>query len=876
MRSEPKPATASPEPSSHRRHWFEDLCRDVPYAFRGLLRTPGFTGAAILTLALGIGVTTAVFSVVNTVLLEPLPYKDADRLVRIVERAAPRNATGPLLRRTSMTWTEFSEWGARTTMLTDLVYTVSPPITLMPTPTGSVRLTGSLVSANIFSALGASARLGRTLDARDQLPGSDVVVISSGAWERYFQSDPAIIGRTMPLKTLGPEAGFLTGTPLTVVGVMPQRFDYPLPNGDFWVPITQDSPARSRLGGTVIARLRDGVSIQAATDEANAIGDGLRPKPTSGPLSKPLPSGARRFDVEGIKEQVVASSRPALRVLAIAVVAVLLIVCGNVASLLLARGSGRQREMAVRLAIGATRERVVRQLLAESLVLAVIGGVLGAVLAVGSVQVLRDFAAPNAPGPFQISFGGAMLPRLHEVAIDARLLALAIGLAAITAVLVGIVPALRMSRTDQVQAMNQRGAGSQGGARTDLRLRGALVVGQVAMATILLVGAGLLINSFARLSRLDPGWNPSGVLTFYLVMPQDYSTTRKAALIEELLADLRRLPSVQHAGFTYAGPLLGLVDLFGVFVPPGRTPEEMRDNPDNPHVRAVSHDYLQTMGVRLVAGRWLEASDDGGAPPVIVVNRIVMRKLFNNQNPVGQLVHMDGRMDLPPQQIVGVVEDMRQARLDQEPMPQTFVDYRQMLALTQARNLPTPVQERLAFGFLSFVVHTDGDPAALMPTVRSLVGRVDPAAGIDAMLPMEQLVHSSLTRQRFYAMLLGFFAVIATALGAVGIYGVLAYAVSQRTQEIGVRMALGAQRSEVMTLVLRRGLVLAAAGIVIGVAGAIGLTRYMSGMLFNLTPLDPTTYVAVTTLFALVALLASYLPARRATKLDPMMALRRE
>jgi hypothetical protein len=294
-----------------------------------------------------------------------------------------------------------------------------------------------------------------------------------------------------------------------------------------------------------------------------------------------------------------------------------------------------------------------------------------------------------------------------------------------------------------------------------------------------------------------------------------------------------------HAGFTYAGPLLGLVDLFGVFVPPGRTPEEMRDNPDNPHVRAVNHDYLQTMGVRLVAGRWFEASDDGGAPPVIVVNRTVMRKWFNNQSPVGQLVHMDGRMDLPPQQIVGVVEDMRQARLDQEPAPQIFVDYRQMLVLTQSRNLPTAVQERLAFGFLSFVVHTDGDPAALMPTVRSLVGRVDPAAGIDAMLPMEQLVHSSLTRQRFYAMLLGFFAVIATVLGAVGIYGVLAYAVSQRTQEIGVRMALGAQRSEVMTLVLRRGLVLAAAGIVIGVAGAIGLTRYMSGMLFNLTPLDP-------------------------------------
>jgi len=468
-----------------------------------------------------------------------------------------------------------------------------------------------------------------------------------------------------------------------------------------------------------------------------------------------------------------------------------------------------------------------------------------------------------------------MLPRLHEIGVDGRLLALAMALAAITALVVGALPAFRMSRIDHAQVMNYRGAGGQGGARRgDTRARSVLVVMQMIVATILLVGASLLINSFNRLARVDPGWNASGLLMFYLVMPQDYSTARKAALIDTLLTELRRQPDVRGVGYTYAGPLLGIIDRLGVFVPLGRTPAEMRDSPDNPHIRAVSHDYLQTMGARLVSGRWFEPGDDAAAPPVIIVNRTVVRRLFNNEDPVGRLVHMDGYMEQPPQQIIGVVEDMRQSRLDAEPTPQMFADYRQLLAMTQARKLPTAVQERLSFGFLSFFVRTDRDPATLMPAVRSLVARVDSAAGIDVMLPMEQLVASSLTRQRFYAILLGLFAAIATLLGAIGIYGVLAYAVGQRTQEIGIRMALGAERGTVLRMVLRRGIVLTAIGIVLGLAGAAGLTRYLSGMLYDLTPLDPPTYAAVATLFATVALVASYLPARRATQVDPVVALR--
>jgi putative ABC transport system permease protein len=857
--------------------WLDDVRRDVTYAARGLGRNPGFATAAVVTLALGIGATTAVFSVVNAVLLRPLPYTDSDRLVRIVERLPARNANTPPGRRSGMTWTEFSEWRARTTTLSAMAYAVTPPITLMPTASGSARLSGALVSSDTISMLGGRALLGRTLDARDGAAGSSVVVLSAGAWHRYFQADPDIVGHTIALKTLGFEAGFLDGTPRTVVGVMHPSFDFPSPPLDFWTPISEDSAARRTSAGGVIARLRDGESIQAATDEANAIGEGLRPKPTSGPPSQPLPPGVRRFDAEAVKEQVVAPSRPALRVLTIAASILLLIVCANVANLLLTRGTTREREIAVRLAVGASRGRVLRQLIAESFVLAVVGGLLGAALAVGGVALVRSFGSPHAQGAFQISFGGAMLPRLHEIVVDGRVLGLAIAVALVTALFVGIVPAFKLSGTDCVHALGSRGAGGQGGAtRGDLRLRDVLVVGQLAMATMLLVGASLLINSFSRLSRVEPGWNASGVLTFYLVMPQDYSTARKAELIERLINELRALPRVQSAGFTYAGPLLGLVDLFGTFVPQGRTPDEMRGNPDNPQIRAVSYDYLQTMGVRLIAGRWFDARDDAAAPPVIIVNRRVVQRLFGNENPVGRLVHLDGRMEFAPQEIVGVVDDMRQARLDQEPAPQMFVDYRQVLALTRARKFSTAVQERLAFGFLSFVVRTSGEPAELMPVVRSLVARVDPSAGIDVMLPMEEIVGSSLARQRFYALMLGIFAAIATALGAIGTYGVLAYAVACRTNEIGIRMALGAQRGDVLRLVIRRGLILAVIGIVLGLAGAARLSRSLTAMLYGLRPLDPTTYLAVTSLFAVVTALASYIPARRAAKVDPMDAIRCE
>jgi putative ABC transport system permease protein len=655
---------------------------------------------------------------------------------------------------------------------------------------------------------------------------------------------------------------------------MAPEFDYPMPYCDYWAPIAVASPVRSWPGsGLVIARLSHDVSTVVATDEANVIGEALRPKPTSGPLSRPLPEGARRFEVEPMKELTIAASRPALSMLALAVGVVLLIACANVATLLLARGTARHREVAVRLALGASRSRIARQLLTESVILTTIGGSVGVLFAVGGVRLLRSLASPNAQGPFRIPWGGDMIPRLHEVAVDGRMLAIAVGLSAFTALVISVLPVWRLSRTQYVQAMGARAAS---GGRNDTRLRNLLVAGQVGLATVLLVGAGLLVNSFGRLTRVDPGWNASGLLTFYLAAPQEYTTQRKAMLVDELLMELRRTPGVQAAGFTYAGPLMGLIDSVGKFVPAGRTPEDMPDLSTGPYIRSVSHDYLQTMGVRLLSGRWLEPRDDAGAPPVIVINRSLARLFFGSEDPVGRMVHVDGRMDLPPQQIVGVVGDMQQGRLDQKLTPQFFVDYRQVLALTQARQEPVPVQERLAFGFLSFVVRTDGDPARLMTTMPSLIARVDSNVGIDAMLPMDQLVASSLTRQRFYAAVMGVFAVIAVLLSAVGVYGVLAYAVGQRTREFGVRTALGAGSRDVLAMVLRHGLGLTGIGIGIGLAGAIALTRYLEGMLYGVTPLDPLTYLAVVILFAAITSMASYVPARRATRIDPTTALRYE
>ena len=843
--------------------WVDDLQRDARYAIRSLRRSPAFTIAAVLTLAIGIGATTAIYSVVETVLFRPLPYTDSDRLVRINEpEINPRTMR-------SLDYDEYLQWRQRTTTLSGMSALSFNVQVMLPTREGVARLSSATVSTNYFELHGIQPALGRVFTANDDA-NPDVIVLSHETWRRYFRSAPDAVGSVIELRwnpgggasNLGAQNGRL----LTIVGVLPQVYEVAGAVFDFYTPFAPGMFTRPPVV-RVHARLSDDVSIRAAEDEANVLGNAIRlARPaTDPPLTRP------RFQLTPLLDEIVTPIRPALRVFLVAVGVVLLIVCANVANLLLARGASRSRELAVRLAIGAGRARLVRQILTECLVLALVGGALGAALGAAGVSLVKQLATVDAQGIFRLSFGGHLLPRIHEIGVDARILAIAIASSIVASVVFGLLPALHLSRVSQLQAMGPRGAGS---TRWETRTRTALVVSQLVLATVLLVSAGLLVTSFMNLSRVEKGYDPSRALAFQLVVPPEYPTERKAATIESLLSALEKVPGIEHAGFAYAGILLGVEDTVGTFVPPGRTLEEMQAETVKPRLKSLTGGYLRAMGIPLLTGRYLGHGDDGSAPLTVVVNRTVAARYFGDTNPVGSAMTWNvGSMHFPIT-IVGVVEDVRQQRVAAPAYAEIFMDYRQVRAVQERVQTPKPQLEQITFGFMSFAVRTHGDPAAAIPAVRAAVRSTDANATIDAIHPMEQMVGYSTARQKFYAVLFGVFAVVAGVLAAIGIYGVLAYSVVQRTQEIGVRMALGARRDQVLALVMRRGLALAAIGIAIGLVGAFASARYLQSMLFGVEPRDPATFAAVALAFALVAAAAAYLPARRATRVDPMVALR--
>ncbi|MES2522258.1 MAG: ABC transporter permease [Gemmatimonadota bacterium] len=806
------------------------LLFDLRYALRGLRRTPAFTVVVLLTLALGIGANSAIFSVVNTVLLKPLPYKEPERLVTIyhdypaIKLEAPISAPG------------FSSYRDRTRSFEHLAVGTGWAANL--TGQGEPeRLSATRVSQQFFPALGVAPLLGRGFLTTEEEPGSDkVVVLSHGLWMRLFAGSPAAVGKSIPLN----------GEPYLVVGVMPETFVDPWNRtSELWRPLAF-TPAQRESDNeylSVTARLKPGVSIEAAQADLTALALALRAEQGEdasdfGLLAKPVTT------------ELVGDIRSALFVLLGAVGFVLLIACANVANLFLVRASGRQKEITLRTALGAQRWPLIRQLLVESMTLSVLGGALGLALAWGSIRLL-------------VASNPANIPRLSELQIDTRVVAFTALVAVITGVLFGVFPALRTTRTNLHEGLKEGGrAGSAD--RVGQWVRRTLVVAEVALALTLLVGGGLMVRSFARLSTVDPGFKASNLLTFNLNLPitKYPSDTARRAFFAEAERKLSTVPGVQGAAVASVLPFsggwsTGTFNVEGFQVPPD-TPAPWGDQ------RTVSAGYFETMGAPLIAGRFFDETDRLGGVRVAVVDDEFVKRFYKpGESAIGKRFYFGDAETTDSTiftTIVGVVRHARHEGLDAEARVQIY----------------RPFAQVGGGGGGAIVVRTTGDPAAMVPSVRAAIHGIDRDLPLANIRTMEKMIDDSMGQRRLSTTLLGIFSAIALLLATIGIYGVMAYTVSQRQRELGIRMALGSTRDRVLRLVLRQGMQLAMAGVVIGLVGAYALTRVVESQLYGVEATDPTTFVVVTALLTGVALVASLVPAMRATRVDPVVALREE
>ena len=832
------------------RPWVEQAGQDGRYALRTLLRNPVFALVAVLTLALGIGATTAIFTVVNAILLRPLPFPESDRVVRFFESLPPPTGSSGVPRRTSpLTFAELATLESQTTTLSHVGMHI-PTIRTLTNRDEPVRLIGVRVTPALLSMTGVSPALGRVFDAHEDAPGAEpVVILSYQSWQRYFSGDPDIIGRRLDLD----------GAAHTVVGVMRRGFAFLDPRDEFWMPLTRSGPFMKQ-GLPITARLADGASAAAALAEIKTIVQGLRGNPAN------RVDSSERFEVVRLFDLVVAPVRLPLIVLAAAVGLVLLIACANVANLLLARGATRHREMAVRLALGAGRGRLIRQAMAESVLLALAGGVAGIGLAVGGVQLLRALVT-NLPrrdlGP------GLGLPRLDEVAVDEFVFMVSLGVSVVTGIIFGVIPALRHSRPSAASTLREGPTSVSSGFNLlrGNRLQGALVIAEIAMAMTLLTGGTLLIHSFVKLANVNPGYDPTAVLTFQIALPPGRPDGELRAVAQGVVDRLRTLPSVRAAGYAESLPMTRVSARFSLLrttpeMPASRRPPGGTFTPQSPDTRLVSREFLAALRIPVIAGRSFGDDDRSGQPQVMLINRTLANSGLLGQNPLGKQVYALGT---EPWEVVGIVEDVRQSSLTEPVAPQIFIDYRQV-----ARDEP------MTGVGLYFAIRTEGDPASLVSSVRDIARQLDSRTMVENIAPMVQLVSNSIARPRAYAVLLGVFAAVAVFLAAGGIYSVMAYLVTQRTREIGIRMALGAGRPRVLALVLGQSFVVTIAGVAVGIGGAAALTRYLEQLLFGLTAVDPMTFVAAALLFSVIATLAAYAPARRATRVDPLIALRSE
>ena len=811
--------------------FLETFLQDIRFGTRMLVKNPGFTIVAVLTLALGIGANAAIFSVVDAVLLRPLAYRDADRLVTILH-----HGDNPVAVANYIDWRDqsrsFEAMGAADSWSANLSGIDSPE-----------HILGLKVTQSLLPLLGVEPQLGRLFVAGEDQQGSEhEVILSYGLWQRRFASDSKVLGKVITLD----------GEPYTVLGVMPRTFKFApfwATRAEMWVPNAFGDRIHDRGGNSlrIFARRKQDVALSEARAEIATIAARLEQK---------FPGTNRDIVVTPLKQNVVGQVQAPLLLLLGAVGFVLLIACANVAHMLLARSATRQKEIAVRTALGAPRMRVIRQFLTENLLLAAMGASAGALLAVWGTRAL-------------VALSPAFLPRVDTIRMDARVVLFLIAVTVLTGLVFGLAPAMHASAVNLTDTLKDGGRGGSDGHGRN-RLRSFLVASEFALALILLIGAGLMVRSFFALQSIDPGFNPNRVLSMAVSVAgtQESEPHRRAIFYQQLVERVRALPGVEAAGGINHLPLAG--DMWGwPFAIEGRAKPLPGESPSAVY-RIVMPGYFETMRLPVLRGREIAATDDPSAPGVVLINETAARKYWLGENPLGKHIAFDDDKTASPTwlTVIGMVRDAKQENWAEAPYPEVY------LAALQNRGFLGERESHASY--ITLVVRTRGNPSALLGTIKNTVWTFDRNLAISEILTMDDVVAEANAEPRFEMALLGVFAGVALILAAVGIYGVMSYSVARRTQEIGIRISLGASRSDVLRLVARQGMVLALAGSAAGIVGALLLSRLMTKLLYGVLPTDPVTFTVVAVLLTLVALAANYLPARRATRVDPIVALRYE